>query len=93
MAERRITRRSQMIQIKKRDTPPAIPEEDERSTYSTEKTVITKPKDATVEVTVKVKKRRDKSMDSTKKLIPLQEKEFRKGTCSFFVLLLGNHRF
>ncbi len=80
MAERRINRRMH----NKNNNTPVIPEEDEH-TIRSEKSVISKPKDATVEVTVKVKKRRDKS-DTTSKLIPLQDKVYRKGkqvNCDF----------
>lgn len=61
----------------KNNNTPVIPEEDEH-TIRSEKSVISKAKDATVEVTVKLKKRRDKS-DATSKLIPLQDKVYRKG--------------
>ncbi|CAL8112934.1 unnamed protein product [Orchesella dallaii] len=80
MAERRIARRGQMMKQKlEHDDITTIAEESKRDNDET-KAVVAKTKDATVEVTVKVKKRRDKSSDLPKRLIPLQEKEYRKGS-------------
>ncbi|ODN00991.1 hypothetical protein Ocin01_05690 [Orchesella cincta] len=90
MAERRIARRSQSMKQKfNNDDITTIPEESKRETDE-EKAVVAKSKDATVEVTVKVKKRRDKSTGLPKRFVPLQEKEFRKG--SWGDLLLAGSR-
>lgn len=88
MADTRL-RRSRSGQHKPRDNPSVIIEEDEVSrSESTAKTVITKPKDATVEVTVKVKKRRDKTSESSKKILALPQKDFRKGESFIFLIFI-----
>lgn len=84
MADLRINRRAQgIMQMKtsKRDNL-AIPEEDaeEDEDPKLDKAIITKSKDATVEVTVKVKRRRDKRTDLDREMVPYTERAYRKGS-------------